>query len=201
MKFANKSLIRTAAAVMTLLALNAQDAWAQFSSKVETFTAIAGTGSQQITTTGFQPKAVLFWITDRTSVGNGTFARFGRGWTDGTLMGAAATAWDDGSASGSNNSRTRLVNTACITLINETGTVLAEATIASFNTDGFTINWGMAGGSRLVIWRWVGRISRMLMRVASTFPPVPRAPITPRPRLASWRMRCFSWATTTDPIV
>ena len=72
---------------MALLAFNAQDAWPELSSKVETFTAIAGTGSQQITTTGFQPKAVLLWITDRTAVGNGAVARFGRGWTDGTRDG------------------------------------------------------------------------------------------------------------------
>ena len=156
MKFAGKPLIRTAVLAVTLLAANAHDAWSQLLTKVETFTAIAGTGPQTISTTGFQPKAVLFWITDRTSVGNGAFARFGRGWTDGTRMGAVSTAWDDGSAANLNDSRTRLVTTACITLIDETATVLAEATITSFNADGFTINWGIDGGSRLVAYLALG---------------------------------------------
>ena len=157
-KFANKSLIRTAAAVMTLLALNAHDAWSGLSTKVETFTAIAGTGSQTISTTGFQPKAVLFWITDRTTVGNGAPARFGRGWTDGTNQGAAATAWEDLPAPSANNSRTRVVDTRCIFLLDENDTILAEASIVSLNLDGFTINWNTntAGGSRLVTYLALG---------------------------------------------
>ena len=152
MKFARNKLTRTAAVAMTLLAMNAHDAWSALSTKVETFAAIAGTGNQTINTTGFQPKAVLFWITDRTSAGNSPDARFGRGWTDGTNQAAAATAWDDGTDVGAGV----LVTDKTITLINEAGTVLADASIVTLNSDGFTINWATAGGSRLVTYLALG---------------------------------------------
>jgi len=95
---------------------------------------------------------VLFWITDRTSAGNSPDARFGRGWTDGTNQAAAATAWDDGTDVGAGV----LVTNRTITLINDAGTVLADASIVSLNSDGFTINWNTAGGSRLVTYLALG---------------------------------------------
>ena len=120
--------------------------------KVETFTAIAGTGNQIISTTGFQPKAVLFWITDLTSVGNVANSRFGRGWTDGTNQGAAATAWADGS----NTTWGSMLTDSTILLIDEAGASLAKASIVSLNADGFTINWTIGGGSRLVTYLALG---------------------------------------------
>jgi hypothetical protein len=133
--------------------------------KVDTFAANSGTGNQSVNDVGFQPKAVLFWITDRTSAGSSAYARFGRGWAaydgSGYTQGAAATAWDDEPAggAGTNSSRARVVDTACITLINQGGTTLAEANIVSFDSaDGgkFTINWTTAGGSRLVTYLALG---------------------------------------------
>jgi len=41
-KFARNKLTRTAAVAMTLLAMNAHDAWPALSTKVETLAAIAG---------------------------------------------------------------------------------------------------------------------------------------------------------------
>jgi hypothetical protein len=126
--------------------------------KVETVAANAGTGNQTINTVGFQPKAVLFWITDQTSAGSSAYARFGRGWAayDGSIytQGAAATAWND--SAGSSSTRTRVVDTKCITLIDQSGTLLAEASIVSLDANGFTINWSTAGGSRLVTYLALG---------------------------------------------
>ena len=120
--------------------------------KVETFTANAGTGNQIISTTGFLPKAVLFWITDQTASGSSANSRFGRGWTDGTNQAAAATAWPDGT----DNTWGSMVNDKSILLINGSGTILADASIVSLNVDGFTINWSTAGGSRLVTYLALG---------------------------------------------
>ena len=120
--------------------------------KVETFTANAGTGNQIISTTGFLPKAVLFWITDQTASGSSANSRFGRGWTDGTNQAAAATAWADGT----NNTWGSMVNDKSILLINGSGTILADASIVSLNVNGFTINWSTAGGSRLVTYLALG---------------------------------------------
>lgn len=120
--------------------------------KVGTFTAKSGTGEQSITGVGFQPKAVLFWITDRTSEGNSPNVRFGRGWTDGTNEFAEAVARQDGT----DNSQDRVVNDKVITLINAGGSVLAEASMVSLDTDGFTLNWTTAGGSRKVTYLALG---------------------------------------------
>ena len=61
-------------------------------------------------------------------------------------MGAVATAWDDeAGGSGLNTSRSRVVDTKCITLIDHTATdgseILAEAEIFSLDSNGFTIRW------------------------------------------------------------
>lgn len=122
------------------------------SAKVGTFTALSGIGNQRITGVGFQPKAVLFWITDRTSTGNSPDVRFGRGWTDGTNEFAEAVARQDGT----NNSRDRVVNDKVITLIDAGGSVLAEASIVSLDSDGFTINWTTAGAFRKVTYLALG---------------------------------------------
>ena len=90
------ALVLVAALAVTLLPQPAYAAGG-LSSKVGTFAANSGTGNQSVTGVGFMPKAVLFWITDQTSTGSSSNGRFGRGWTDGTNQGAAATGWDDGS--------------------------------------------------------------------------------------------------------
>lgn len=131
--------------------------------QVETFAALSGTGNQTISTTGFQPKAVLFWITDRTSTGSGADAFYGRGWTDGTNQAAAATAWQDGS----DNTWGSMVTDRAIRLIDETGSVLADAGIVSLNSDGFTINWTTAGGSRLVTYLALGGAALTNVEVGS----------------------------------
>ena len=106
----------------------------------------AGDGMQAIDGVGFEPVAVLFWITDLTAPGTTTAARIGRGWTDGVNDGAAATAWQ----AGGNAVASRLVDDACITLVDESGSLLAEAAIASFDPDGFTVSWSTDGGGRRV---------------------------------------------------
>ncbi|HEY47536.1 MAG TPA: DUF2341 domain-containing protein, partial [Anaerolineae bacterium] len=153
------SRILIVAAAPDAFYLHAANAGEQpLNSKVGTFTALAGTGSQSVSGVGFEPKAVLFWITDRTSEGSGAYARFGRGWTDGSNQAAIATAWDDEPAGGSdsNESRDRIVTSASITLVDHNGNLLAEASTSSFDADGFTLNWTTSGGSRLVTYLALG---------------------------------------------
>ena len=106
----------------------------------------AGDGLQTIDGVGFEPVAVLFWISDLEMPGTTTAARLGRGWTDGDNDGAASTAWQPSG----NAVASRLVDDACITLTDESGTVLAEAATESFNADGFTLNWSDGGNGRRV---------------------------------------------------
>ena len=128
------------------------------STAVGIFTANSGTGTQAVTGVGFQPAAVLFWWSSHTSVGTTVNGRFGQGFTDGTNDGAACTAWED-SASTTSNTRERITNAACITLVDETGTLLMEAAISSLDSDGFTLNWTTAGGSRKIAYLALGGVS------------------------------------------
>ena len=126
--------------------------------KIGTFTANSGTGSQAVSGVGFQPEAVLFWITNRTATGSGAPARFGRGWTDGTNQSAMAVALSDNLSVDYQISGIARSD-SCIVLIDDNGdsaTILARATITSLNSDGFTINWAVAGGSRIVAYLALG---------------------------------------------
>lgn len=125
-------------------------------SKCGSFSAIAGTGEQVRTGIGFTPKIVMLWMTNRTSTGGGTGAYQARGWSDGTNEGSVASAWEEVSPS---NTQLRIVETKAISLVDEDGTVLAEADLTSLDSDGFTIDWTTAGGSRLITYLALGGTS------------------------------------------
>jgi hypothetical protein len=133
-----------------------QEAQAAYS-KFDLNTFVAGSGTQQVNGVGFQPKAVMFWITELTGQGTSSHSRVGQGWAayDGSSYGegAVATAFQDGGT----DRRDRVVNTACITLIDHNENIRCEASIDSFHSDGFTIDWGATnGGGRRVIYLALG---------------------------------------------
>ncbi len=126
-------------------------------SKFDMNTFIAGSGIQQVNGVGFQPTAVMFWITELTAQGTSSHSRVGQGWAayDGSSYGegAVATAFQDGGT----DRRDRVVDTACITLIDHNENIRCEASIDSFHSDGFTIDWGSTnGGGRRVIYLALG---------------------------------------------
>jgi hypothetical protein len=133
-----------------------QEAQAAYS-KFDLNTFIAGSGTQQVNGVGFQPTAVMFWITELTAQGTSSHSRVGQGWAayDGSSYGegAVATAFEDGGT----DRRDRVVDTACITLIDHNENIRCEASIDSFHSDGFTIDWGSTdGGGRRVIYIALG---------------------------------------------
>ncbi len=131
--------------------------------KTSTFNSPVGTGNQSVSGVGFQPKAVLFWITNRNSPGASPGALFGRGWTDGANQAAAATIWQDGS----DTTAGRQVNDKSILLVNVDGTVRTDAAIVSLDADGFTLNWTTAGGNRLVSYLALGGAALTNVKVGS----------------------------------
>lgn len=113
--------------------------------KVGTFTTNASTGNQAISGVGFQPKFVYFW----TSVDH----------TDATLDTTNGHTWSFGAATsttnrfagtghsdrGANDTSRRHTNDECIQSYRPaTGSVQCEADFVSFDSDGFTINIGVA---------------------------------------------------------
>lgn len=96
------------------------------------------TGNQAITGLGFQPKAIIFYYTSLTAVGNGADNRTGYGFatssSDRRCVYGSVTNGASSTAGGHDN-------TKCITFINDTPTVLSAADFVSMDADGFTINW------------------------------------------------------------
>lgn len=117
-----------------------------------TFAAPAGMGVEAVTGVGFEPRAVLLWMTEHGANGSLDGARFGRGWTDGTRQGAVASAWE----SGGNASHSRWTDEACVTLVSEQGALLAEAAVESFDPDGFSLSWATPGEGRRVVFVALG---------------------------------------------
>jgi len=117
------------------------EARTDFRVKKGTFTKTTATGSQVITGVGFQPKAVIFWWTRQTSYGEsaGILVGYGFATNDGGNCGVAF-ASDDGVAY-SNTGRRRSATYSIIILSNGDPTRSAQASVTSFDTDGFTLNW------------------------------------------------------------
>jgi hypothetical protein len=112
-----------------------------FRVKKGTFLKATATGSQIVTGVGFQPKAVVFWWTRQMSYGEsaGIYAGYGFATNDGGNCGVAY-ASDDNLAS-SNTGRQRSTTYSIIILSSGNPTMSAQASVTSFNVDGFTLNW------------------------------------------------------------
>lgn len=103
------------------------------------------TGNVSYTSPGFQPKAVIFWGTTRTSAGSNDSTLYSGfyGMTDGTNSFVAGMS---GAAPASNVHRV-FGDNSCIKMVNSAGTILMEAEIVSLDSDGFTLNWTTAGAT------------------------------------------------------
>jgi hypothetical protein len=120
------------------------EARTDFRVKKGTFTKATTTGSQVITGVGFQPKAVIFWWTRQTSYGESAGAYVGYGFATndgGTYQNCGVAFASDDGAGTSNTGRQRSTSYSIIILSNGDPTVSAQASVTSFSTDGFTLNW------------------------------------------------------------
>jgi len=110
-------------------------------SQVGSFTNPTSSGTQTISGLDFQPTAVMFWVSDATSwaEGNSQAAYGFAGTSDSNITsGYLSIASEDANATSATSSR---LGSAAIGLYDHTGAALNEAALASFNTDGFTLNW------------------------------------------------------------
>jgi len=146
----------------------------QLKSKTGTFVARSGTGNQSINGLTFQPQVLMLWMVDQTSTGYSVDGYFSKGWTDGVNQAAAATAWKSVEPA----TRNKLITTACISLIDNVGSLIAEASIVSFNSDGFTINWTTSGNGRMVGYLVLGGTSITDIKIGSATLTSPSPSIT-----------------------
>lgn len=118
--------------------------------KKGTLTVPLGTGQQSYSGLGFQPKVILFWISE--AIGEGIFAsaRFGYGWARGGLdtdQRGVSFAADD-NVSPTNCGRQHLPD--AVVLVNGNSSAVTIATLVSLDADGFTLDWLITLGGRIV---------------------------------------------------
>jgi len=119
--------------------------------KKGTFTRQASTGNQPVTGVGFQPKAVIFFWTNQTAEGFSAGLSYGVGFAaSATQEFALSMAADDNVATTNDGSR-RSNSNSIIILSNGTPTLGAQADVASFDADGFTVNWTTNNGAATII--------------------------------------------------
>lgn len=92
-----------------------------------------------VTGVGFKPKALLLYATDQTATGTGSnIARYmGMATSTTNRVGISETQ-----SSGSNTGCRAHDDTKCYLVVNPSATTLASADLVSFDTDGFTLNFG-----------------------------------------------------------
>ncbi len=118
--------------------------------KVGSFSQRTSTGSQSVTGVGFQPKAVLFFLTDKTADGSAANCQIGYG-----VATSSSNRWcfygiaQSGLSTHSCSRRYSL--SACIGAITAAGAIAAEAGLSSMDSDGFTVNWGTADSTARIV--------------------------------------------------
>lgn len=109
-------------------------------------------GTQDFTASGVgTPVGVIFFLTS--GLTNGTVANhalLGMGATDGTRNISICTASKDGIALGTTAARRRAFSDACLSLINEDGTLVIKAAFDSWITNGVRINYTNVSSAFLV---------------------------------------------------
>jgi len=120
-----------------------------------TFTKRTSTGTQSITGVGFQPKAVIFFWTKNTT--NGTSSAngvMGIGFAGGSPIANSGVVTSAQDNVGTTNTGWRESATYSIITLNATTnppTLAAQASVTSFDADGFTLNWQTADASADII--------------------------------------------------
>jgi hypothetical protein len=106
---------------------------------------------------GFTPVAVIFWLTERTSVTTGADgdATIAYGFSDGTNEYGAGTAVDDG---GGLTFRGYASASAAIHMRQANGTLLQEATVLSFDAGGFTLSFTTSTAAVIIHYLAIGGV-------------------------------------------
>jgi hypothetical protein len=117
---------------------------------VGSFAAPTSTGNQSYTGLSFTPSLVLFNIcTTNTSVGTQAAITY----TYGAASSSSNQWWVGGAASNATTDFTAeqwYDETYCVGVVNTSGTVVAKASLSSFNNNGWTLDWAAVGSAYIV---------------------------------------------------
>lgn len=115
-----------------------------------TITAPASTGSQPYTGIGFQPKAILFFGTRQTATGYATGMGIMFGFAGTSTQGVASTSSGD-NVSPTNPARATDTSVCIQSVAPGTASVDLQASLTSFDSDGFTLNWSVVSGGQFIV--------------------------------------------------
>jgi hypothetical protein len=117
---------------------------------IKQFTSATSTGNQAITGVGFQPDAMAIFAmyAGTTPPANATDARILTGFTDGTNDRCVSAYVQDGTG----NVVRAKKNNAVINSLASGGSILERASLNSFDSDGFTLNWSTVSGVARYYW-------------------------------------------------
>lgn len=157
----NSGLLRMAMVAVLLVIFGmtgfVPSAQAALDYKKGTFNKTTATGNQSVTGVGFQPKAIIFYHTGQAAEGFAAHIAAGYGFAayDGAAYGQAAISAQVGDAQTTSTDGTGYHSAIrCIVMIADAANpaaTQAEASIVSFNADGFTINWNKNAGATDII--------------------------------------------------
>lgn len=114
--------------------------------KKGSFTAAAGSGTQDITSVGFQPKVYMLFTTNQTATGFASNQILSIGFTDGTTSRVASIFSNDGITT---TDTSRSWGAEVVHEISG-GLFARSAAHSAFLSNGFRLNWSTAGSSMLV---------------------------------------------------
>jgi len=111
-------------------------------------TAVTNTATQTFTGVGFQPTAIIFWLTQQTAAGWSSagakdsigFAAYNTA-KSAIQQGTVSVAGIGATAAPTAYEYRRWTSSACITILQYDGTSLGQGALTSFNSDGFVITW------------------------------------------------------------
>src|SRR5215211_701073 len=134
--------------------------------KQGSFTAISAPGTQDITDVGFQPKAVILWCfhVDNTTVVENVF--FSYGFYDGTNQACVTFSSVDNATT--SDTYSNVSNTTVLNSFNQAGTEVYRATIDSFLSNGFRVNFSVNLGTTLISYIAIGGTDITNVKVGST---------------------------------
>lgn len=144
-----------------------------------TFTTPTATGNDTVSGIGFTPKAVLFWGVPVTSESIAVHAASWTGMTDGTNDKVIMTASEDGVA----DTRRDINESACLSILNaDSDTPVAVATLSSFNSDGFVLNYSSTTTDYVVHFVAFGGddVTAIVGQVAASASPVSGLSVRPK---------------------
>jgi hypothetical protein len=114
---------------------------------VKNFSTSASTGDVAYTGVGFKPDALIFFddtaTTVPTAAGSNASNMVNIGWTTGSSVNYSRAMFRQDAQATSNTCSWQVV-TRCFTTVSGAGLLIRAATLKSFDTDGFTLNWATA---------------------------------------------------------